>query len=88
MSEKLMFRVQFFWTSEQDKDSPPSNIFVKGHTLESAQKTATDYFDQQIIAAGLVGATYRVETKLSTMNEALLYVQQKLGKRQTDRVLN
>lgn len=88
MNEKPMFRVQFFWTSEKHKSTPPSNIFVKGETLESAQKTATDYFDQQIIAAGLVGATYRVETKPSSMNEALLYAQQKLGKQETKRPLN
>lgn len=88
MNDKSVFRSQFFWTSESQKDSPPTNIFVKGYTLESAQKTAIGYFEQELIAHGLAGSGYRVETKPSSMNEALIYAQQKLSKQNTERSLN
>lgn len=88
MSDKQIFRVQFFWTSEAHKNTPTSNIFIRGESLELAEKSASEYFDQQIIAAGIRNATYRMETKPSSLNEAALYVQQKLNGQNTERTLN
>ena len=78
----------FTFIEEKYANTPPSNIFLKAYTKTSAVAAAIKHFEEKLEASGFKGADYRVEAFPSTMNEAMLYSQQKAAGKDTKRVSN
>ena len=88
MAEKEVFRCVFTFLEKKYADTPSSNIFLKSYSKASATATAIEYFEAQLKESGFTGADYRCEVFPSSMNEAILYAQQKKSGKDTARPCN
>jgi hypothetical protein len=88
MAEKEVWRTVITFTSPKYADTPPSNIFMKSESKASAMASSIEHFEAQLKKYGYEDASFKAETFPSSMNEAILYVQQKKAGTETQRSIN
>lgn len=93
--DKQTYRITIFLTDEKYKNTPPSTIFLnalpsndRDADLNAVAAYASLLFKKQYAEAGIVGMKFKVEARISSMEEANMYAEAKKRGEKTNRVVN